>query len=55
MDCILVANESTEDYQRLKKKGTMLKLDLEKAYDYTDWNFLDFVTARKDFGSKWRS
>lgn len=55
MDCILVVNESVEDYQRTKKRGIILKLDLEKAYDYTDWEFLDCVTARKGFDSKWRS
>lgn len=29
-----------------------LKLDLEKAHDYMVWDFLDFVMARKGFGSK---
>lgn len=31
-----------------------LKLDLEKAHGYMDWEFLDFVMARKGFVSKWR-
>lgn len=31
------------------------KLDLEKAYDKTDWNFLDFIMARKGIGAEWRS
>lgn len=54
MDCILIANESVEDYIRTKKRGTLIKLDLRKAYDLTDWEFLDYVLARKGFGAKWR-
>lgn len=34
MDCILIANETIEEYRHSKKKGIILKLDLEKAYDY---------------------
>lgn len=41
VDSILIANECVEDYRRRKQKGVVLKLDLEKAYDKTDWNFLD--------------
>lgn len=29
------------------------KLDLEKAYDRIDWNFLDCILERKGFGAKW--
>lgn len=38
LDCILVANETVEDYRHRKKRGLILKLDLEKAYDYTSWS-----------------
>lgn len=55
MDCILIANEKVEDYCHRKKSGLILKLDLEKAYDYTSWEFLDYIMARKGFGSKWRT
>lgn len=37
IDCILIANESVEDHYGQKKKGTILKLDLKKAYEYTNW------------------
>lgn len=43
-----------EDYIRRKQKGVVM-LDLEKTYDKTDWNFLDFVLARKGVGANWRS
>lgn len=29
----------------------MLKINLEKAYDKIDWDFLDFVMARKGLDS----
>lgn len=35
--------------RRRKQKGVMVKLDLETAYDKTDWEFLDYTMARKGF------
>lgn len=50
MDCILVANE---ECRRLPLSELILKLDLEKVYDYTNCYFLDYTMARKGFDSKW--
>lgn len=33
----------------------MCKLDLEKASDHVNWNFLDYMMGRKGFGRKWRN
>lgn len=56
MKFILVANECAEDYWRRKQKEMIVKLDLEKVYDKTDWDFLGYyVLARKGFGVWWRS
>lgn len=55
LDSVLIANECVEDYKRRKQKGGVVKLALEKAYDKTNRNFLDFVLARKGVGAKWRS
>lgn len=41
LDSILIANECMEDYKRRKEKELVLKLDLEKAYDKTDSDFLE--------------
>lgn len=49
-----LVNECIEEYRSKKKKGWVVKLDLEKAYDRTDWGFLDFVMVKKGSGSKWR-
>lgn len=41
--------------RKKRKKETLTKLDLEKPNEYTNWDFLDHVMARKGFGSKWRT
>lgn len=52
MACILVAKESVEDYHsKTQEEGIIIKLDLEKAYDYMECDFLDNVMACKGFGS----
>lgn len=55
IDSILIANECIEDYRRRKHRGVVIKLDLEKAHDKTDWKLLDYIMARTAFGAKWRS
>ena len=52
LDVVLVANEVVEDYRRSNKEGLVFKLDFEKAYDNLNWDFLDFVLQKKNFGSK---
>lgn len=37
-----------------KKKGFILKLGLEKAYDKVSWAFLDEIMKLKGFGARWR-
>lgn len=34
MVCILITNESVTDYLKTKKRGTLIKLDLKKAYEF---------------------
>lgn len=36
LDSVLIANECIKDYLRKKKKGLVVKLDLEKAYNRTE-------------------
>lgn len=52
LDTILIVNECVEDYTRREKKGVIVKLDIEKTHDKTDWDFVDYTMARKGFGSK---
>ena len=48
-DLILIANEVVEETNRARRKGTVLKLNFEKAYDKVSWSFLDFVLEKKGF------
>ncbi|GJU27805.1 hypothetical protein Tco_1166426 [Tanacetum coccineum] len=55
-DSIVIANEAFH-YIRNKKKGSQqfmaLKLDLSKAFDRVEWDFLLESLKRLDFGNKW--
>lgn len=53
LDPVLVANELVEDYRAKKKKGSLLKIDLEKAFDQVDWDFLEKTMRSKKFNDKW--
>lgn len=54
LDVILVANEAVEEYRAKKKKGVILKVDFEKAYDHVRWSCLDNIMECKGFGGRWR-
>ena len=55
---ILIAFETLYHLKK-KRKGKMrfvaLKLDMSKAYDRVEWNFLDKIMERLGFGNKWRT
>lgn len=55
LDSVLIANEVVEDYKSKKKKWWLLKLDLEKAFDWVDWTFLEKALIGKKFDPKWIS
>ncbi|RVW26068.1 LINE-1 retrotransposable element ORF2 protein [Vitis vinifera] len=40
LDASLIANEVIDSWQKRKEKGLICKLDIEKAYDSINWNFL---------------
>lgn len=50
MDAILIANEAINSRQKQKKPGILCKLDIEKAFDHVNWNFLLNMLQQMGFG-----
>ena len=53
LDASLIANEVIDFWNKHKEKGLICKLDIEKAYDSINWNFLMKVLHKMGFGSRW--
>ncbi|XP_060190615.1 uncharacterized protein LOC132619869 [Lycium barbarum] len=53
MDAVLIANECVESRQRSQKPGILCKLDIQKAYDHLNWNFLVQMLQKMGFGARW--
>ena len=55
LDSILIANECLNSRLKASSPRVLCKLDLEKAYDYVNWGFLDYMLRRCGFSKKWRT
>ena len=53
IDAVLIANELIDSRVKSGKLGVVYELDLEKAYDHVNWDFLLYVMRRMGFGKKW--
>ena len=49
-DVALIANETIDSMLKRNERGVLCKLDLEKAYDHLNWNFLLTVMQKMGFG-----
>lgn len=49
----MIANEIVDGWKKKHKKGIIIKLDFEKAYDSINWGFLFSMLSNFGFGSKW--
>ncbi|XP_049399652.1 uncharacterized protein LOC125863652 [Solanum stenotomum] len=53
MDAALIANECVDRRTRGDVAGLMYKLDIEKAFDHVNWNYLLNLLKQMDFGNRW--
>ena len=54
LDASLIANDVIDLWHKRKEKGLIWKLDIEKAYDSINWNFLMKVLLKMGFGSLYK-
>ena len=53
MDASLLAKEVIDTLLKGKEKGILCKLDIVKAYDQINWNYIIKVLQKMGFGAKW--
>lgn len=53
MDAALITGELIDTRIRDDVPGVMCKLDIEKAYDYLNWNYLINTLRQMGFGVRW--
>ena len=54
LDAALITNEGMDSMLRRNDGGVVCKLDIEKAYDHLNWEFV-LEVMRKGFGQRWLS
>jgi hypothetical protein len=54
LESVVSAHEIIHEAVGMGRKGIILKLDYEKAYDRVDWNFLEEMLSSRGFSPRWR-
>ena len=53
LDAMLTANEPIDSRVKSGRAGVVCKLNIEKAYDHVNRNFLIYVLNKMGFGGRW--
>ena len=53
LDTVLIANEALDSRLKDNIPGLLLKMDIEKAFDHVNWDFLMEVMSKMGFGHRW--
>ena len=53
MDAVVIASELVDLRVKSKQPGILCKLDIQKAYDHVNWNYLVNMLQKMGFRSKW--
>ncbi|WMV33971.1 hypothetical protein MTR67_027356 [Solanum verrucosum] len=53
MDAVLIANKCIDSRKKDKQPGILCKLDIQKAYDHLNWNFLMKMMQMMGFAQRW--
>ena len=52
---MLIVSEAIDSRLKSNIPGLLLKMDIEKAYDHLNWDFLLSVMSKMGFGQMWIS
>ncbi|WKA02930.1 hypothetical protein VitviT2T_021076 [Vitis vinifera] len=53
LDVVLIGNEALESRLKDNISGLLLKMDIKKAFDHVNWDFLMDVMSKMGFGHRW--
>ena len=53
LNTVLIASEALNSRLKDNKSGLLLKMDIEKAFDHVNWDFLMEVMSKMGFGHRW--
>lgn len=54
LDSSLIANKCIDHPQKKKQDDLVSHIDMEKAYDHINWEFMDWALDQMGFEQKWR-